>query len=210
MPTAQVLHALAETIINPLIKLDPDTQQRLNDLKGKRLLVWLEELSWPVELVFDEYISIHECQLDWDKAVHELTQEQCLIKTSLATLPELKDNRKITQLIRDEKLDLCGDMQIAQQVSQLFILLSIDWEDVLSAYIGDVAAYQVVSGVRRFHHFAKQQTQQMAETLSTALIDEKRVAVHRLEVIHQSDQIATLRDDVERLAMRIQQMEQKQ
>ncbi|MDM7861356.1 SCP2 sterol-binding domain-containing protein [Alteromonas sp. ASW11-36] len=209
MPTAQVLQALAETVINPLLKLDPQSHQRLHQLRGKRLIVWLDEVQWPIELAFEGDISIHEAQVSWAEALERNAPNECLIKTSISTMPELRDTRKITQLIREEKLDLSGDMHIAQHVSALFQELDIDWEEVLSEHLGDIAAHQLVKTAKSFDQFARQQLQQFAETLGTALIDEKRLAAHRLQVMHFGDQVSQLRDDVDRLAARITQLENK-
>lgn len=208
MPTAQVLHAIAETVVNPLLKLDPNSEARLAELRGARLTVWLAELQWPVQLVFEHDISIHEAQTDWNAACEQLQANECLIKTSLSTLPELRDNRKITQLIRDEKLDLSGDMHIAQQVSQLFQSLSIDWEEVLSQHIGDVAAHEFVKGVKTVDKHLKQKLSRLGDTLGSALIDEKKLAAHKLQVMHFSDQVTDIRNDVERLDARIVRLEQ--
>ncbi|WP_100658679.1 ubiquinone biosynthesis accessory factor UbiJ [Alteromonas flava] len=209
MPTAQVLHAIAEAVVNPLLKLDPESQARIDKLRGKRLIIWLDELAWPVEMVFEQTLSIHQSELSWEQAQAALSDEQCLLKTALSVLPELKDTRKITQLIRANKLDLCGDMQIAQHVSQLFLQLSIDWEEVLSQHIGDVPAYQIMRGLERANHQAKQHASQLGEIISTALIDEKRLAVHRLQVLHHGDQVSDIRDAVARLESRIQRLESK-
>lgn len=209
MPTAQVLHALAETVVNPLLKLDPNSHERLEPLRGKRLIVWLDEVQWPIELVFEGDISIHEAQVSWTEAVELNASNECLIKTALSTMPELRDTRKITQLIREEKLDLSGDMHIAQHASALFQELDIDWEEVLSEHLGDLAAHQLVKSAKSFDQFARKQLRQFAQTLGTALIDEKQLAAHRLEVINFGDQVTELRDDVERLAARITQLENK-
>lgn len=207
MPTPQVLHAIAENIINPLILLDENTQARLDKLKGQRLIVYLDELSWPVELAFEQRITIHQFDLDWQHASQRNADNECRLKLSLGTLSELQDSRQITRLIREHKLDLEGDMHIAQRVSALFQQLNIDWEEVLSQKVGDVAAYQIVKSSRQAKTQAQKQLEMMSDTLAALLIDEKKIAAHKLQVMHFSDQVTDVRDAVERLEARIQKLE---
>jgi ubiquinone biosynthesis protein UbiJ len=209
MPTAQLLHAIAESIINPLLQLDPESQHRMNALNGKRFVVWLDEVPWPIEMAFEQQITFLRSEHHWEQFSQNAGRNECGVKSALATLPELRDSNKISQLIREQKLDICGDMHIAQQVSSLFQKLSIDWEEVLSGYTGDIVAHQVVNGVKQFDQAARRHLTQLADTLGTALIDEKKLAAHRLQVMNFSDQVTDLRNDVERLEMRIARLEQQ-
>lgn len=208
MPTAQLLHAIAESVINPLLRLDPDSSHRLDSLQGKRLVVWLDEVPWPIEMAFEQQITIMRSEHSWDAFSQQSHENDCGVKSALATLPEVRDSNKITQLIREQKLDICGDMHIAQNVSRLFQQLSIDWEEVLSEYTGDILAHQLVKGVKQLDKNARRHLSEVANTLGSALIDEKKLAAHRLQVLHFSDQVTDLRNDVERLEARIARLEQ--
>lgn len=207
MPTPQILHAIAETVVNPLVKLDVNSAERLSKLRGKRLIVFLDELSWPVELAFEGEISIHEFSMDWQQASEHDAENECRLKLSLGTLNELKDSRQITRLIREHKLDLEGDIHVAQKVSALFQELDIDWEEVLSDKIGDVAAHQLLKSIKRAKSHMQKQAFMFNDTLAAFLIDEKQLAAHRLQVIDFSDQVTDVRDAAERLSARIQQLE---
>jgi ubiquinone biosynthesis protein UbiJ len=209
MPTAQVLHAIAETLINPLIQLDPETSSRLETLNGQRLVIFLEEIPWVIELAFTPELSVHQFELSWQEACERNAEFECRIKSSFSTLLELTDSRQITRLIRENKLDLDGDIHIAQRVSAVFQELDIDWEEVLSHRIGDVAAYQLIQTLASIKKKANRQTEMLADTIGSALIDEKKIAVHRLQVIHFSDQINDLKDTTERLSARLDRLENK-
>ena len=210
MPTPQVLHAIAETIINPLLLLDEKSAARLNRLRGKRLIIFLQELSWPVELAFEQQLTIHQFDLNWQQASERNADNECRLKLSLSTLNELKDSRQITRLIREHKLDLEGDMHIAQHVSALFQELNIDWEEVLSQKVGDIAAYQIVKTSKQARASLHKQLDMMADTAAAMLIDEKKIAAHKLQVMHFGDQVIDTRDATERLEARIQRLESLQ
>jgi len=207
MPTPQILHAIAENIVNPLILLDDNSTQRLSKLKGQRLIVYVDELSWPIELAFEGSITLHQFGLNWLQASELDADNECRIKLSLSTLSELKDSRQITRLIREHKLDLEGDMHIAQRVSSLFQELNIDLEEVLSQKIGDVAAYQLVKTAKQAKVDVKKQLHMFSDTVAAALIDEKKLAAHKLQVMHYGDQVTEVRDAVERLNARVQRLE---
>ena len=172
------------------------------------MLIYLEELPWGIEVAFDDSLTIHESDMTWQAACDKSALCECRIKSSIPTLLELSDSRQITRLIREHKLDLDGDIHIAQRVSALFQELDIDWEEVLSQYLGDVAAHQVMKTLKAVKTRVKRQTDTFTDTLGSALIDEKKVAVHRLQAMHFSDQVNDLKDATERLSARLTRMEE--
>ncbi|MBT0587733.1 ubiquinone biosynthesis accessory factor UbiJ [Alteromonas oceanisediminis] len=207
MPTAQLVLGAVEPVINRALALDPQTRERMAKLHGKRLIIWLEESPWPIELAFEHTVSLHQYMSTWEHANACDNGQECRLKLALSILPTLQDSRQITRLIREGKLDLEGDIHIAQHASALFQQLSIDWEEVLSTYVGDVAAHHVVRSVKTAKQVLKNQHENALQTLGTALIDEKKLAAHKLQVMHFSDQVSDTRNAVERLAARVAQLD---
>lgn len=199
MPAAQLLAAGLETLANALLSLDDKSQQRLTALSGKSLKVTLNELPWPLTLVFSNQIDVQ---------VNSEGSADCDIALSIATLDKLKDSSQISQLIKENSLILEGDINIAQQFSALIRELNIDWEEQLSAYTGDVVAHQVFKIGQDFHKGMLSNIDKLGKILSEGAMEEKQIAAHPLAVEDFSHKVNELRADVARIEAKIATLEE--
>ena len=204
MPAPQLALAAIEGAVNRLLSLDPETVSRLSKLAGKQLAVNVKELNMTVVVAFSDRIDL----LLPDESVLEKSSDKqdewdCKITLSLWSIKELQDPSRITQLIKQDKLDVQGDMQIAQDFSSLMKEMEIDWEEHLSRYTGDVIAHQVMKTGKKVHETALSQLQKLGKMISEGAIEEKKVAAPAIAVVHFSDQVHQVRADVERLQSRV-------
>jgi ubiquinone biosynthesis protein UbiJ len=209
MPATALLSAVVESSVNRLLQLDPDSQARLAQLQGARLIAFIDPLPQGVMLVFSDQVDVLMVTQSFDEVVAQLGSQDCCIKTALQTLPELKNTNMLTRLIQQNKLQVEGELAVAQKVSGLFQQLDIDVEEIVAGYTNDIIAHQsmrVLEGV-------KQQAQRVFANLATitgnALVEEKQLAAHRLAVVHFSDEVNSIRDDVAKLEARLQKLEQQ-
>ncbi|GAA0854478.1 ubiquinone biosynthesis accessory factor UbiJ [Aliiglaciecola litoralis] len=202
MPAAQLASAAVEAVINRLLALDADSASRLIPLSGKRLKVTLAELPWPLIFHFSDRIDIVIPAVDVDE------MSDCSLSLSLATLQALQDNNQITRLIQQGKLELEGDIQVAQGFSQLISQLDIDWEEQLSHYTGDVVAHNMFSIASQFKQHVSGKIAGLAKTLSEGAIEEKHIAAPGLLVTDFCDQVTRLRSDTDRLEARLANLEE--
>lgn len=208
MPAQALLTATIETAINQVLLLDPDSAARLQPLNGKRLTVFLDNTPVTLTLVFSQRIDVLAETRDFTQVVAELDAQSCCVKTSLDQLPALQQSSKLTSLIQEGKLFVEGELNVAQQVSQLFQGLDIDWEEHLSRYTGDVVAHNIFASVRSVNQSLGRLFDNAKAGLANALTEEKDIAVPAIAVAHFSDQVSDLRDDAERFAARLTQLEQ--
>lgn len=167
MPALQLLSATLESAINRVLALDENSAKRLRPLAGKRLALHLQELSQPLLFVFSQRIDILICDDEPD----------CLISLSVSTLPQLTDSSQLTELIRQQKLSVRGDMQLAQDMSALFKELDIDWQEHVSRYTGDVVAHHLGRVVRDGSQWLSNKAALVKRQLRDALAEEKPVLV---------------------------------
>lgn len=167
MPALQLLSATLESAINRVLALDENSAKRLRPLAGKRLALHLQELSQPLLFVFSQRIDILICDDEPD----------CLISLSVSTLPQLTDSSQLTELIRQQKLSVRGDMQLAQDMSALFKELDIDWQEHVSRYTGDVVAHHLGRVVRDGSQWLRNKAALVKRQLRDALAEEKPVLV---------------------------------
>ncbi|MEF1215742.1 SCP2 sterol-binding domain-containing protein, partial [Vibrio alginolyticus] len=112
MPFEPLITAVIETSLNTLIKDDPALGRRLARLKGQVIQVHLKEINKTLTFVFSQQIDV---------LGHYEGQPNCYLSLNLSVLPELRDQANITRLIKQDKLELEGDIQLAQKFSQLMV-----------------------------------------------------------------------------------------
>lgn len=208
MPLVQLLTSGIEVAINTLLQLDPESQGRLKKLKDRSLQVTVHELPWPLLFSFSEQVDVRTVLDDGTQETKDAPVD-CLIELKLETLPLLQDSSQLTQLIQQKKLNLIGDIYVAQTFSTLIKDLDIDWEEQLSRYTGDVVAHQTFSTVKNLWADVKQKLSSEAEKASASLRQNDSISVSQNEIFLFSDNVSELRSDVERLAARITLLEQK-
>jgi ubiquinone biosynthesis protein UbiJ len=191
MPFEPLVTAVIETTLNTLIKDDPELGRRLGRLKGQVIQVHLKEINKTLTFIFSQQIDV--------LANYE-GKPDCYLSLNLAVLPELRDQSNITKLIKQDKLILEGDIQLAQKFSQLMTDCKPDIEEWLSRVTGDVVAHTVVKGVSNLGQLVTSQASKHQRHIGQVLTEEWRVAPAPLEVAHFCDQV----DDVKSQAARVE------
>jgi len=191
----QLIIALIESVLNQAIKLSPQLHTDLSTIKHKKL-----------------QLSIKDWQLDFillytgEKFIILTTDEKladCIICASIDTLLELKDPAKITKLIREGKLDLEGDIQLAQTYSSALSKIEIDWPEQLSNYLGDGMSHRVTQGIKSLHTQQQKLVEKLKSTTKHTLQDELKIAMHPIELTIFKNDNRQLTSDLELLEHRI-------
>lgn len=209
MPTKQLVGGAIEALLNTIIKLDPISAKRLQPLQDKRLKVTVEELPWPLIFAFSTRVDILMEIDEGTSNTPSSVEADCHIRLQMSVLNELKDSSQITRLIQEKRLDLDGDIHVAQHFSTLIKDLNIDWEEHLSRYIGDVAAHQFFSFAEKAKSHITTGLTQLSNMLKEGAIEEKKLVPHAMEIEHFVQDISTLRGEVGRLEARIEHLTNK-
>lgn len=126
------------------------------------------------------------------------------IRVPLADLPVIVQNREHAF----SYVQIEGDADFANTISQLAENLRWEAEHDLSRWIGDIAAMRVVGGVRAAVQTAKATQQKLAENIAEYFLDEQPLLVRPQAVAEFSADVTKLRDDAERLAKRIEKLKE--
>ncbi|WP_373949331.1 SCP2 domain-containing protein [Vibrio pomeroyi] len=191
MPFDPLVTAVIETSLNTFVNDDPALVRRLSRLKGQIIQVNLKELNKTLTFVFSQQIDVlseYEGQPD------------CYLSLNLSVLPELREQSNITKLIKQDKLILEGDIQLAQKFAQLMTDCKPDLEEWLSRVTGDVVAHTLVQGVKNVGGLVAKQATKHQNHLAQVLTEEWKIAPAPLEVAHFCDQV----DDVKSSAARLE------
>jgi ubiquinone biosynthesis accessory factor UbiJ len=100
-----------------------------------------------------------------------------------------------------------GDADFANTVSQLSQSLRWEAEHDLSKLVGDIAAARLVAGTRTVLGAAKATQQKLAENVAEYFLEERPMLVRPQMVEDFAGEVSRMRDDLERLAKRIEKLE---
>jgi len=100
-------------------------------------------------------------------------------------------------------VSISGELQLVQKLTRLAKRANIDWEEPLSSLFGDSIAHELGRGIRGFSSWARVASQTFAADMGEYLREERRLSPVRLEVEDFSGRVDAIRDDVERLAVRV-------
>ncbi len=200
MPFDALVTGLVEASLNRLIQDDNELNRRLGRLKGQAIRIHLIEFDKSLTFLFSQQIDV---------LAHYEGEVDCYLSLSLSVLPQLKDHANITQLIKQDKLVLEGDVQLAQKFANLLNDSRPDVAEWLSRYIGDIAAHQLVSSGERGVQRVKANAERQQRYLGQVLTEEWRVAPPPLELAYFCDQVDELRSSVARFEARLQRIMEK-
>lgn len=196
-----LLTAGLETALNHILYRDRSMKAARQRLSGKVLSLSLQEFSQPITLVFSEQ------QLDvlgeWQG------NSDCTVKTSLRTLPKLRDRQQLTRLLRSGALDVEGDLQVVQNFSALLDMAELDPAEYLAPWVGDIVAQGMSQSARRAFTFFRTDLQRKQVYLAETLTEEWRVTPGALELAWFAEEVDAMTRSLDALSARIAQLEAK-
>jgi ubiquinone biosynthesis protein UbiJ len=126
------------------------------------------------------------------------------IRVKLSDLPLILQNREHAF----SYVQIEGDADFANTISQLSETLRWEAEEDLAKLVGDTAAVRLVNGARTALEVAKATQQKIVENVAEYFLEENPVLVRPQAVADFSSDVTRLRDDVERLAKRIEKLKE--
>jgi len=195
----QTLAASLEALINKILALE-SANASFDKLANKTLTLMLAELGFGLSFTVVEPSAINHYKL----LVTSLTEHaDCTINTSLKTLRELKAEQQLTDLIKQDKLDLSGDIKIAQQFAHIVQQLDIDWQSELAHHIGDIPTHKLVQLAKNISAKVGFATTQIQADASEYIVHEQRLVVTKGQIEHFSHQVTEVAQQVSDLDVRV-------
>lgn len=194
---AQTLSAVLETLINQFLRYNLHGTLALKPLAEKTLTVKLAELAFPLSFTIN-----HE-------KIHVTTSDEhndCCIITSISTLIELNKAQQLTDLIKNDKLDIQGDLKVAQRFAEIAQTIDIDWQSELAKRIGDIPAYKLGQLGRKLLSKLNFTTAQIQADASEWLVHEKRLMLTAAEMSYFSHDVEQVEQQVCALNQRLEQL----
>ena len=201
MPLKPLVTGSIETAINTLLWREKALKPARQRLIGKVLRIELKEFSSPLVLVFSER------QVDvlgaWEG------EADCTVITRVSVLPQLRNRQQLTALIRNNDLEVQGDLQVVQNLVSLADLAEFDPAELLAPYTGDIAAEGVSKflrgGAKFVQHGLARQQRYVAETLT----EEWRLAPGALEIAWFAEETMAVERELAALTKLLEKLEGK-
>lgn len=99
-----------------------------------------------------------------------------------------------------------GDTELAAALAKILRDLSWDYEEDLSRLIGDIPAHQLAEFGRKAVSEVRSQSLNVAQMASEYLQEEQPMLAKKMRVAQFNQGVDTLREDIERLAKRIEKL----
>lgn len=187
----QLICATLEKVLLKVVAMDPASPILLQKVQGKQLALQLQELPWRFVLSATAdtlLLNQHNDKVD------------CVITTDLTTIKKLNDPSQLTRLIKQDKLQIEGDLHVAQQFSSLLQQLDPDWQQQLSRWLGDALAYKIATVIKQLQLYIHTQLQQMERAAVELAQDELALSPTQAEMNQFSRDVSQLQARLEQLS----------
>ncbi|MGH8396878.1 MAG: ubiquinone biosynthesis accessory factor UbiJ [Gammaproteobacteria bacterium] len=195
MPLTSLLAAAVERALNSALSGSSAAQHDLKQLDGKIIALELKEM--PLKLYFLPQDGNLTVRGDYHGKV-DMT-----VRAPSAALLEAALKRGNAP---PRGIELNGDAETAQTFSRLLKQADLDWEELLSRYVGDIAAHQIGNLARSFLRWGKDTAGRLGQDLAEYLQYETRDLPPRQEVEAFMNEVDRLKSDVDRLDARLQRL----
>ena len=184
--------------LNRVLAMDPEAAAMMEPLDGKLLGVSLGGINTSF------YARVSGARL-------EIVEQpgiapDLVIEGGVLDLAMLGMAASPESVMRDRRITMSGDVELAHAMKTLLQAFDPDWEEALSQIVGDFLARKTGVGVRSLRDWLATARTSVTDTVGEILTEEKRLLPTRLRYQQHQVEVERLRDDVERLSVRIDRL----
>jgi ubiquinone biosynthesis protein UbiJ len=190
--------ALLERGLNHTLRDSPTAARLLAQLNGQALALHAEELGRML------YLVAHPAGLQVLMQVDR--PAQATLSGTLFSLSRLAAGSASGRLPPGVRLS--GEIEVAEQFQRLLALARPDFEALLARALGDALAHSVGTRLQRIGRWVSRSLFSLGQDASEYLRYETDLLPDRSEVAAWIDEVDRLRDDVARLAARVERLQQ--
>jgi len=191
LPTPVV--SLMEISINRSLDLDTFTRDKVSTLAGT--IIGIELTGFAIKF----YLAPMSDGIQV-LAESENTPNTWIRGTPLSLLSlGMTKNKK---LLFDGDVIIEGDIELGQKFQKILQNIEIDWEEPLSAIVGDVAAHQIGETSRQITNWGLNALSSLIRSTSEYYQEETRDVVTSTEINRFTEAVDTVRSDTDRLESR--------
>ena len=188
-----MIQKIKKIILDHLLSQNDWMQTKLIDHKNK--VVVIEISSIKLILKIDEKGLLH--------SLNETKEFDCIIKLTV--------NDFINQLINKNNgnISIKGDLELANQVSQVLKRIEWDVEEDLSQYIGDIPATQATKVLKKIVTNSQKNISNISGALLEYWQEENKILTKKRDVEIFNSEVDKIVEDTERLEAKIKKIVEK-
>ena len=202
-PTLELL----SSFVNGVLALDAEVFEQLSEFEHELLEVQVEGVDDSPAMRL--WIRFGERGINIEPA-GSASDEEPLAPSVVISGPPLALLGIVTSPDADRPIppgvSITGEVMVAQRLQVVMRRLRIDWEELLSRYVGDVGAHEMARHARSGWQWGTRAVESLMRDCAEYLVEEVRRLAEPHEVRAFADAVDDLRDDVERLQLRVQRL----
>jgi len=184
--------------LNRYLDCDPENAQQLASIDEKVISIIIRELA--------RTITVQVVDMRLQEITEEDVEADVSIDVSMKTLPEFFLGLDQSQLMQSGAIEIQGDAHIASVLQNTFRAIELDWEEILSKYVGDTVAHQVGLGVKKFSEFFTEKRETVRLDVRDYLQDNVQVVPTKEEVDDFISEVDKVRAHMDRLEARVNRL----
>jgi ubiquinone biosynthesis protein UbiJ len=202
MYVPSILLAPIAASINAILRMDPNSMGRVAAMSGKCIAVELQGLNLQVFVK----PTVNGILLDTSS---DFPPTATLSGTLFGLLRMATTQADSSSLLFTGDVQIHGDIELGRQIKTLIQELDLDWEELLSHYIGDILAHQLGNGMRSFKAWEQHAIRALGQDLAEYLHEEAQLLPDHSEVTDFLNTVDHLRADLNRLEARVQRLHRR-
>jgi ubiquinone biosynthesis accessory factor UbiJ len=197
------LLSLIESLVNRVLRSDPDTLRRLGELDGKCICMRLEAPDQGEPMSFYVLPSATGIRLRLNS---EATAD-VVITGNPPLFTKLIFGGAVP--VATGELSIGGDIELGQRVKRILERIDLDWEERAANVIGDVVAHKFGNVARGLRGWIEDTGIILGADAREYLQEESRILAKRERVEAFLNAVDALRADTDRLEKRLQRLQGK-
>lgn len=186
--------------LNKFLHLDPESKGRLRKLDNKIVTLELLGINLPVQLIFKgEKVELK---------TSDFLKPDTIIKGTPLTLLHMTLTPDRKQFFADD-VSIEGNLELGQDVIDLFDDLEIDFEETISHIVGDMPAHQLGRVVTHFKDFSQRVRKTLLLNINEYFHEEINLVPPTEALNDFFHEVDELRLDVDRIEARVRKLSSK-
>jgi ubiquinone biosynthesis protein UbiJ len=190
-----------QALLDEQVAGSPRARELLALLDGRRMRIVARHTPWELSLLAQE----GRLRVLRGDAGRTPAADATLTGTPFGLLALLREDP--AAVIRRGDVTLAGDGEIGARFQELAMLLRPDLEAALAGVVGDIPAWGAGSLLRKALAFGRASVATQATNVGEYLAHERRLLVPRAEARQFIEEVDALREQTDRLAARVAQLE---
>jgi ubiquinone biosynthesis accessory factor UbiJ len=188
-----------QSFINTVLQQDEMASVAVQEIAGKVIKIEISGPDISLFVKFEQQGMVIETEYD--------AKPNVIIRARPSTYIGLLINRDEKTNTFTPDMEISGDANLAQRFQQIMRNMEIDWEEHLSHWVGDTAAHKLGRVFKQSRELIKEVHQTIQMDISEYLRYEKNMLPDRDEVAEYIAAVDVLRNDAERLQLRIARLQ---